>query len=233
MSLCLGWVLLTLSVNFFADKLGTSFYLYFGNFIAWSFSAIGAAYAITKIVYASISTGNAGKWYNYKGNSEIGDYIGLWNLLTAGFYIVWAAGIAMMGFEQSNMIWTRWTKMQKAGTPLDEVEAYKYLAMSFIIGGGAMISGYAMGDNASELFGFFISYNTAAEGVNHASSPVTDDSGTSLFFDASYHVSIMMLTGVLYSWIGTMAFAFGWYWLGNELPSEIAEIFGKVAASAN
>lgn len=232
LGLGLGYLFLTLAVNFFADKLGTSFYLYLGNFIAWSFSALAAAYTITKIVANSIDvsgTLNSSRYYKYAATnlvgSELGTQMGTMNLVVAGFYILWSAGIAYGGFEQSNMVWSKWADMQKAGTTLTEFEAYKYLALNMLFGIGSIISAFAMGDNAESLFKFYIEYNTKLEGASNDSVAVTDDKGTSLYIDLSYHTVLLVGVSLLYSWIGTVSGMFAWYYLGNELPYGLNELF--------
>merc|ERR1712159_260637 len=97
------------------------------NFIAWSFSAAAAGYCITKIVGNSIDVAGtlaSSRYYLYAATntqgSELGTQMGSMNLFVAGFYILWAAGIAYSGFEQSNMVWT---KMTKATGEFEEFEA--------------------------------------------------------------------------------------------------------------
>lgn len=68
---------------------------------------------------------------------------------------------------------------------MTQIKGYKFLALGFVIGIGAWISGLALGDSCAELLGFFDNYDTKTE----ASVDGTRDSdGTSITYDLTYHV---------------------------------------------
>ena len=68
--------------------------------------------------------------------------------------------------------------MEKQGKTLTTIHGYKALALGFIIGIGAWISGLALGDSAAELLGFFDNYNTHTEGRDEDGD--LDPDGTSI-----------------------------------------------------
>lgn len=90
---------------------------------------------------------------------------------------------------------------------------YKFLALGFVIGIGAWISGLALGDSAAELLGFFDNYNTKSEGVNGGT---TDPKGTSLTYDLVYHFVTCAYTYFTVSAIAVGGYIFGFMFLGSE-----------------
>lgn len=230
LELAVGWLLLTVMVNFVQDKFPADFYLYLGNFICFSLGAVGAAYGINKTLKATVSLTAAGKWYTYKGNSTWGDYMGLYNLMAGAFYIIWSSAIFFGSYTASDMIWKKWSKMQKDGKTLSIEDAYFYLTLCFFFGASALLVTYSIGDTVDAVAGFWNAYNTGSEGVNHDSTPVTDDAGTSLEFDSFYHnitEFMWMVTIFVYS---AVSYGVGWYYFGNEIPLGIGELIGKPGA---
>ena len=95
------------------------------------------------------------------------------------------------------------------------IQGYKFLALGFIIGIGAWISGLALGDSCAELLGFFDNYNTKLEGTGLKENKA-DTEGTALLYDLSYHVVTTMYTYFVVSAIAVGGYIFGFMFLGQE-----------------
>lgn len=99
--------------------------------------------------------------------------------------------------------------MEKNNIAMTQIMGYKFLALGFIIGIGAWISGLALGDSCAELLGFFDNYNTKQEGTaNNASQQDAD--GTSITYDLSYHLVTLAYYYVVSSaiWLGGIIMGF-------------------------
>merc|ERR1712010_15484 len=134
------------------------FLAYAGDLIALVASQLAAAYAGVKSVEAAVSFTN-GFYYTYSGASQIGDYLGLWELLAVILFLTWSLGISIAGYVEGALLWERYEVMEAAGQTITIVQGYKSLALGCVIGIGAWISGLALGDSANELLGFFDNYS--------------------------------------------------------------------------
>jgi hypothetical protein len=114
------------------------------------------------------------------------------------------------------MMWVKFEDAQKAGKAMTELEGYKYLALGFIIGVGAWISGLALGDSANELLGWYKNYNVGTEAYNEGTR---DSDGTSIVYDLSYQPVTLLYTYGAISAIAVGGFVFGYLWLGNEISA--------------
>lgn len=103
--------------------------------------------------------------------------------------------------------------MEKKNVAMTQVMGYKFLALGFIIGIGAWISGLALGDSCAELLGFFDNYNTKQEGSKDGT---VDADGTSITYDLSYHLVTTMYTYFVVSAIAVGGYIFGFVFLGQE-----------------
>lgn len=106
--------------------------------------------------------------------------------------------------------------MEKNNIQMTQIKGYKFLALGFVIGIGAWISGLALGDSCAELLGFFDNYDTKTE----ASVDGTRDSdGTSITYDLTYHVITTIYTYFVVSAIALGGYIFGFVFLGQEEES--------------
>merc|ERR1719502_1561334 len=133
------------------------FLAYAGDLIALVASQLAAAYAGVKAIEAAVHF-DKGFYYDYSGSSQIGDYLGLWELLSVVLFLTWSLAISIVGYVEGALLWQRYEAMEAAGLTVTIVEGYKYLALGCVIGIGAWISGLALGDSAAKLLGFFDDY---------------------------------------------------------------------------
>jgi len=105
--------------------------------------------------------------------------------------------------------------MEKNNIAMTQIMGYKFLALGFIIGIGAWISGLALGDSCAELLGFFDNYNTKQEGTANGASSADAD-GTSITYDLTYHLVTTMYTYFVVSAIAVGGYIFGFVFLGQE-----------------
>merc|ERR1711998_55079 len=108
----------------------------------------------------------------YRGGSDTGDYLGLWELLAVILFLTWSLAISIVGYVEGALLWERYEVMEATGQTITIVQGYKYLALGCVIGIGAWIAGLALGDSAAELLGFFDEYSDDTD------SEATDSSGT-------------------------------------------------------
>merc|ERR1711898_87600 len=99
-----------------------------------------------------------GVYDQYRGGSDTGDLLGLWELLSVILFLTWSLAISIVGYVEGALLWERYEVMEAAGQTVTVVQGYKYLALGCVIGIGAWISGLSLGDSAEELLGFFDNY---------------------------------------------------------------------------
>ena len=179
---------------------------------------MAAAYAAVKTIDASVHT-TSGFFYLWKGGSATGDFMGLYELLATLAFLSWSLVISIVGYIEAAMLWQKYEDMEKAGKAITQIQGYKFLALGFVIGIGAWISGLALGDSCAELLGFFDNYNTKQEGSKDGT---VDPDGTSITYDLTYHVVTTMYTYFVVSAIAVGGYIFGFVFLGqseDEIPS--------------
>jgi hypothetical protein len=198
------------------DGLTPVFYAYSGDLIALVLSQLAAAYAAVKTIDASVHT-TSGFFYTWRGGSSAGDFMGLYELLATLSFLTWSLVISIVGYVEAALLWQKYEDMEANNIVMTQVHGYKFLALGFIIGIGAWISGLALGDSCAELLGFFDNYNTKTEGTNDGTGSGTRDAdGTSLTYDLTYHVITTMYTYFVVSAIAVGAYVFGFVFLGQE-----------------
>ena len=138
--------------------------------------------------------------------------MGLYELLSVCAFLTWSLGISIAGYVEASMLWEKFEKIEKDGKSISQLQGYKFLALGFIIGIGAWISGLALGDSAAELLGFFDNYNTKQEGSVDGDR---DPDGTSITYDLSYHLVTTMYTYFVVSAIAVGGYVFGFVFLGQ------------------
>merc|ERR1711990_142223 len=194
------------------DGLTPVFYAYAGDLIALVLSQLAAAYAAVKTIDASVHT-TSGFFYLWRGGSSTGDFMGLYELLATLGFLTWSLIISILGYVEAALLWQKYEDMEKNGVAMTQIKGYKFLALGFIVGIGAWISGLAHGDSCAELLGFFDSYKTNQEGsVDNDRDP----DGTSIPYDLSYHLITTMYTYFVVSAIAVGGYIFGFVFLGQE-----------------
>merc|ERR1711981_195611 len=200
------------------NSLTPNFYAYAGDIVALLLSQLAAAYAGVKTIDAAVGgSGSFKYYYQYAHKSDLGNWLGLYELLATLFFLTWTLGISILGYVEADMMWVKFEDMQKAGTTMTLLDGYKYLALGFIIGIGAWISGLALGDSCEELLGWYDNYNVGSEATNQ--NGVRDSDGTSIVYDLSYHTVTLLYTYAAVSAIAVGGFVFGYLWLGNEVSA--------------
>lgn len=200
------------------NSLSPNFYAYAGDIAALVLSQLAAAYAAVKSIDAVLGTaGSFSYYYQYAHKSSLGNWLGLYELLATLFFLTWTLAISLVGYVEADMMWVKFEDMQKAGTAMTELEGYKFMALGFIIGVGAWISGLALGDSAAELLGWYKNYNVGSEATQQ--SGVRDSDGTAIVYDLSYHTVTLLYTYGAVSAIAIGGYVFGYLWLGNEIST--------------
>ena len=174
---------------------------------------MAAAYAIVKTIDASVHT-TKGFFYDFRGGSSIGDFMGVYELLAVLGFLTWGLLISIVGYVEAAFMWQKFDDMQAANIPMTQIHGYKFLALGFIVGVGAWISGLALGDSCAELLGFFDNYNVKKEG-REKDADEDDEAGTALTYDLSYHIVTSLYTYFVVSVIALGSFIFGFVFLGE------------------
>lgn len=199
------------------NSLSPNFYAYAGDIAALVLSQLAAAYAAVKSIDAVLETaGSFSYYYQYAHKSSLGNWLGLYQLLAVLFFLTWSLAISLVGYVEADMMWVKFEDMQKTNHTMTELEGYKFLALGFIIGVGAWISGLALGDSAAELLGWYKNYNVGTEAYNGATR---DSDGTAIVYDLSYHTVTLLYTYGAVSAIAVGGYVFGYLWLGNEISA--------------
>ena len=214
----LGLVYLVTSVlgQFVSSGFNPIWYAYFGNLIAVSFSVLAACYAITKIVYATISLGVSDHLTSY-GFSGLGNKLTLLEFIHMSMFVMYATSLAGFGYAESNMVWRNFEVARLNGEDMTMRKGYTYLAMQGVIGVGALIGGFLLGDISCGLLGFFDNYDTSQEGTaNNATE--ADSKGTSIIEDYIWtHFAIIQVGTMVAGIIAYGAFDFALMGLGNKM----------------
>merc|ERR1712094_67459 len=137
-------------------------------------------------------TGSSVYYYQYRGNSELGDYMGLFNVLNCSIGYAWATMTAATGFYYMESMWERIRKLRKSGG-VSTMEGFKLLLSGFIIGLGGWASAMIVYNNGEKVMAFYHTYDTSLEananGVNDY-----NNKGTALAYDLTYN-TIMLWAG--------------------------------------
>merc|ERR1711939_188860 len=181
------------------------FLAYAGDLIALVASQLAAAYAGVKSIEASVSF-LTGFYYQYRGGSDTGDMLGLWELLSVILFLTWSLAISIVGYVEGALLWERYETMEAAGQTVTIVQGYKYLALGCVIGIGAWISGLALGDSAEELLGFFDNYSDKTKSEATDKDGNVDKDGTAIEYDLMFHFITL-----LFSYMTISAIAIGGY----------------------
>merc|ERR1711934_81008 len=189
------------------------FLAYAGDLIALVASQLAAAYAGVKSIEASVHF-LTGFYYQYRGGSDTGDMLGLWELLSVVLFLTWSLGISIVGYVEGALLWERYETMEAAGQTVTIVQGYKYLALGMVIGIGAWISGLALGDSAEELLGFFDNYSDKTKNEATDKDGNVDDDGTAIEYDLMFHFITLLFSYMTISAIAIGGYVFGFIYLG-------------------
>lgn len=184
------------------------FLAYAGDLIALIASQLAAAYAGVKSIEASVEF-LKGFYYIYRGGSDTGDLLGLWELLSVILFLTWSLAISIVGYVEGALLWIRYEEMESLGQTVTIVQGYKYLALGCVIGVGAWISGLALGDSAEKLLGFFDNYASLTK-----SEAGDDAAGTAIGYDLAFHFVTLLFSYLTISAIALGGYIFGFIYLG-------------------
>lgn len=190
------------------------FLAYAGDLIALVASQLAAAYAGVHSIEASVEFAN-GFYYNYRGGSDTGDYLGLWELLAVILFLTWSLAISIVGYVEGALLWERYEVMEAAGQTITIVQGYKYLALGCVIGIGAWISGLSLGDSAKELLGFFDNYASKTDTEATDKDGDADPDGTAIQYDLGFHFITLIFSYLTISAIAIGGYVFGYIYLGQ------------------
>merc|ERR1719453_2408891 len=167
------------------------FLAYAGDLIALIASQLAAAYAGVKSIEAAVSF-EKGFYYKYAGASQLGDYLGLWELLAVILFLTWSLSISIVGYVEGALLWQRYEAMEAAGLTVTVVEGYKYLAL-----------------------GCFDAYadDTHSEAVDKDGN--VDPDGTAIQYDLGFHFVTLLFSYMTISTIAVGSYVFGYMYLGQ------------------
>ena len=132
-----------------ADASFTPTYLaYAGEIIALFSSQIAAAYATFMAIENAV-------YFLYAGYSPTFDLWGLWELIIVFMYIAWALGISITGYVEAAFLWEKYEAMELADETMTWSDGCKFLALGFLIGGGASISGSSLATSSDAMLKWF------------------------------------------------------------------------------
>lgn len=184
------------------------YFAYGGLLMELIMAMVSSAYAITKIVDSAMQSNVF--YYGYRGGSNIGDYLGMWELLNVLVFLTWSLVIWGIGWYIGFDLWTRFTELEK-DKQMTQLEGFKYLLLGFITGAGIWVAGLNVGDMSSSMIGYFNSYNTkSGEATNSDGDSDTD--GTAFIIDTGVHLTetyavmtvvsslVVYAIGTLYQW---------------------------------
>jgi hypothetical protein len=213
-----SFIVFNLGANYIkTTELTPAFYAYAGDIVAIVLSQLAAAYAAVKTVDAGVKTTDRSFYYQYAHGSGIGNFLGLYELLAILFFLTWTLAICLVGYVEADLLWAKYREMEKNNTAMTLLQGYKFLALGFIIGVGAWISGLALGDSAEELIGWYAKYDPYTEAYarnsNGALTSDRDSSGTSIIYDLSYHTTTLLYTYFSVTAIAIGGYVFGYLWI--------------------
>ena len=77
--------------------------------------------------------------YHVLNSSEMGTWMGMYQLLMCLFVDVYAAGTSFMGIFETMMLWDKFDEIQSSGEEMTKGTGYKFFTIGWIIGTGAWI----------------------------------------------------------------------------------------------
>ena len=137
-------------------------------------------------------------YHTYQYKSSLGNWMGLYQVLTYLFGMIFPAIMAVSGYYiGADLMWKITEAADQAGE-IDQLYGYRNMFLGFALGVSAWTAALAMTQTVNNLLPWYNSYNVASEATN--SDGVTDSKGTSLTYDLLYHE--LTLLGTYMSVIG-------------------------------
>jgi len=153
--------------NYFVNGKVLPIYFAYGGFMmVMSMSMLGAAYAIVKIIDATVtSNGVSSFYYGYRSQSTIGNLLGFFEMANALIMETWAIIVWILGWYVAYTMWLKFDELN-ADNNLTQLLGFKYCLLGFVSAAAIWITGIAVGDMASSTLGFFDAYDTKTEAVS-------------------------------------------------------------------
>lgn len=162
---------------------------YGGLMMVMVMSMLSTAYAIVKIVDATNKwTGVSSFYYGYHSRSDLGNYIGAFELVNVLTFLTWTLLGLILGMYVGFTLWTRYDEDLKENR-LTLLAGFKYYLLSFVAAAGIWIAGLNVGDVSSSTLGFFDTYNTKQEAIDINDYRYQDQYGVSFFVDLGIHLT--------------------------------------------
>lgn len=167
----------------------------------WAYGGILIQFALTQMaaMYVGVGTtntimsraGGSAFYYSYRGGSEIGDFLGLYGMLSSFLFYIWAVAVSLMGYYEGDAMIVQVRKLSKAGK-IETMEGFKLLLTGFLVGIGAWVSGVILREQSTTQLLWYSTYNTKSEGTNDDGTRDTD--GTSFTLDFIYQTVSLVFT---------------------------------------
>lgn len=194
-----------------------------GLYWAWGGVLVQAALTQMAAMYVGIGVtntimsraGGSSFYYQYRGGSEIGDYLGLYGMIASFLFYAWCIIASLAGFYMGDGMIMQVRKLSKAGD-VSTMEGFKMLLTGLLVGLGAWTSAVVLREQATTQLLWYTTYNTKTEATND--SGVVDSDGTSFLFDFIYQTVALLFTLVLSGVPHAAASYFGLELLGLEAP---------------
>lgn len=183
------------------------YFAYGGLMMVVVMSMLGSAYAIVKIVDAAVKNTVAGTYYyTYHSDNQLGNFMGMWELLNVLVFLTWSMIIMILGMVIGGQMWEKFELLSAAGE-LTQLEGFKYLLLGFIMAAGIWVASLNVGDMSSSMLGIFDTYNTKVEAINTDGDK--DTKGTALFVDVGVHlietyVTMSVVSSIVIYAVGTL-----------------------------
>lgn len=159
---------------------------------------------------------------NYRnGDTSLSDNLWIFELIALAAYEVWAVLLTVMALVAASEVWTMVEERERGvaedgagGSPFDALEAMKFFTLEMIIGIGAIIGGYSLGDAADRLITLFnaLDDHTYVEAlINSLSRDYEND--TPIANDLIYHYVILFMGMAVFTSITLGGYVFGFNFL--------------------
>ena len=172
----------------------------------WAWGGVLFQFALTQMaaMYVGIGavntimsrTGGSSFYHQYRGGSEIGDFIGLYGALASFLYFIWAIVASLVGYYEGDAMIMKVRELSKAGD-VETMVGFKMLLTGTLVGLGAWVSAVIIRESSTTQLLWYTTYNTKTEGVTDGGS--VDPDGTSITFDLIYQTVALLFTLALSS----------------------------------
>ena len=191
--------------------------------MAMMMAFVSSAYVITKTIDAVIkwSLGAYEYAFSYRGGSEFGNYMALYELIAIIVSEGWALALTLMSLMWSFDLWALMEKREfqvktegSGGVPIDHIDAIKFFTLSMIVGFSSLVGGFSLGDSAYRLLFFFDVEGTFTKNeIDTNSDGTIDEDGTAVQRDVLYHVITKMFAFAVFTSITLGGHMFGWMFM--------------------